>query len=39
LATLMLLGTLAVCAVTFLALRLIKVLALTTKKRKQLEAV
>jgi ABC-type spermidine/putrescine transport system permease subunit II len=39
LATLMLLGTLAVCAVTFLALRLIKVLALATKKRKQLEAV
>jgi spermidine/putrescine transport system permease protein len=39
LATLMLLGTLTVCAVTFLALRLIKVLALATKKRKQLEAV
>jgi spermidine/putrescine transport system permease protein len=39
LATLMLLGTLTVCAVTFLALRLVKVLALATKKRKQLEAV
>jgi spermidine/putrescine transport system permease protein len=39
LATLMLLGTLTVCAVTFLALRLIKVLASATKKRKQLEAV
>jgi ABC-type spermidine/putrescine transport system permease subunit II len=39
LATLMLLGTLTVCAVTFLALRLIKVLALATKKRKQMEAV
>ena len=39
LATLMLLGTLTVCAVTFLALRLIKVLASATKKKKQLEAV
>ena len=39
LATMMLIGTLAVVAVTFLALRLIKVLASATKKKKQLEAV
>ena len=39
LATMMLIGTLAVVAVTFLALRLTKVLASATKKKKQLEAV
>jgi ABC-type spermidine/putrescine transport system permease subunit II len=39
LATLMLLGTLAVVGLTFLALRLVKVLASVTKKSKRLEAV
>jgi spermidine/putrescine transport system permease protein len=39
LATLMLLGTLAVVGLTFLALRLVKMLASVTKKTKRLEAV
>ena len=39
LATMMLIGTLAVVAVTFLALRLVTVLASVTKKNKRLKAV